>query len=217
MLCRAARGDLIALLDADDVWHPKHLEITCRLFGDHPDAAVFFVGQRNVVGHETFEWDLSQTDYGQYTPEIIDSITFFKRYNKTPGLFYPSVCSFARRVLKDLGDEPFKTAAEDAYFLYSAILTGVAVYVPICLTAIRVLEGSLSSNRLKVYGGQVQAFELLRERYESVGNHRFTSIFRNEFAGARRQYAKRLMGAGRFAEARRELWLSLESLTLVDH
>jgi len=39
---RQARGDLIALLDADDRWLPQHLEIVGALLDDHPDATVAF-------------------------------------------------------------------------------------------------------------------------------------------------------------------------------
>lgn len=39
---RAASGDVVASLDADDRWLPHHLERVCALLEDHPDAAAAF-------------------------------------------------------------------------------------------------------------------------------------------------------------------------------
>lgn len=209
-LCKRATGDMIAMLDSDDLWHPRHLELKYRCFSDYPDSDLFFVGNESFYGYGAFDWHKSHPNRDDYYPELIDPLSFFKRYNRTPGCFYPSVCSFSRRVLEKLGDEPFRTAAEDAYFLYSALLTGAtAVYLPTPLSAIRVIEGSLSDNRLKVYGGQLHAFELLAEQCENLPDQHFVAAFRVGFAGARRQYAKRLIGAGKVPEGREELWLSL--------
>jgi GT2 family glycosyltransferase len=38
----AARGNLIAWLDADDYWNPNHCEVVCGLLERHPDAAVAY-------------------------------------------------------------------------------------------------------------------------------------------------------------------------------
>jgi glycosyltransferase involved in cell wall biosynthesis len=43
---KAARGDLIAFLDADDSWNPNHCEVLCGLLEHHPGAAVAYSGMR---------------------------------------------------------------------------------------------------------------------------------------------------------------------------
>jgi hypothetical protein len=42
----AARGELIAFLDADDYWNPNHCEVLCGLLEHHPSAAVAYSGMR---------------------------------------------------------------------------------------------------------------------------------------------------------------------------
>ena len=44
----AAQGDLIALSDQDDVWHPDKIERAVRLFADEPGALLMFTDARLV-------------------------------------------------------------------------------------------------------------------------------------------------------------------------
>jgi glycosyltransferase involved in cell wall biosynthesis len=46
---REARGDWIALLDSDDVWHPRKLELQARCLADHPDVALLGTGQAAAI------------------------------------------------------------------------------------------------------------------------------------------------------------------------
>lgn len=44
----AARGDLLAWLDADDYWDAEHCEVVCGLLERHPEAAVAYAANRMV-------------------------------------------------------------------------------------------------------------------------------------------------------------------------
>lgn len=46
----ACTGDLIALCDQDDVWHPDRLEVITRYFAEHPDATLVHGDARLVDG-----------------------------------------------------------------------------------------------------------------------------------------------------------------------
>jgi glycosyltransferase involved in cell wall biosynthesis len=53
---RAARGPFVALLDADDVWHPRKLEVQMRYLGAHPEVG--------LVGSDLF------TDRREHWPAV---------------------------------------------------------------------------------------------------------------------------------------------------
>jgi hypothetical protein len=55
----------------------------------------------------------------------------------------------------------------------------------------------------------VKVFELMAPHYEARAPADLLRIFRSAFAARRRQYAKRLMGAGRRMEARSQLRASV--------
>jgi glycosyltransferase involved in cell wall biosynthesis len=209
-LIARAKGDLITFLDSDDIMHPKYLETQCRLFEKYPHAVAFFTGHVNFSKGDTYKWQNDPIALS-HTTELIPPVEFFRRYNIATG---PFICLFSvpMEALKKLGSEPFKEqGAEDSYCCSMLSLLGSVVYCTAPLAAIRIRTDSLSANHLWTFGVWVHTFEVLQKQFKEVACPSLLKAFRSAFAAKRRSYAKLLMGAGRFKDARIQLRLSLRN------
>lgn len=212
-----AKGDLVAFIDADDVWHPKYLETQCNLFKHYPDAVAFFTGHVNFNGFGSFAWDGTLQDK-QYAPEVIDPLSFIERYNATTGMFASmSYMAIPKNVFEKLGDHPFcekVPGVEDSFLCTTLPLLGPVVFLPEPLVAYRVTPGSLSTLRLERFAMWVDVFTILESQYESQPNKAMVRAFRKAYASKRRGYAKILMGAGEAPKARAQLWRAMTDCNL---
>jgi glycosyltransferase involved in cell wall biosynthesis len=212
VLCERASGDLVAFIDADDIWHPKYLGVQCRLFEQHPDAVGFFTWHENFRGYGPFDWNSTSTE-GHYEAEVIPPLSFLQRYNETTGMFGSmSYCCIPKKILVKLGNQPFckrVPGVEDSFLCTTLPLLGPVVYYPAPLVAYRITGNSLSVLRLERYAMWVEVFDILQERYEVQPNSELVRAFRVAHASKRRSYAKILMGAGEVTQARDQLWRSV--------
>jgi len=146
-LCERARGEIVAFLDADDVWHPKYLETQRTMLKQCPEAVASFTGHVNFRGRGGYLWNDPLQD-AMPNFEVIEPVHFLKRYNLCPGPFGSmSFCCIPKRILIRLGKEPFPvklTSAEDFCLMNLLPLYGHIVYTGVPLVAYRETPGSLS-------------------------------------------------------------------------
>jgi glycosyltransferase involved in cell wall biosynthesis len=210
-LCSRAGGDLIAFLDADDIWHPEYLSVQSTRFREHPQAVALFTGQVLFHGHDDYTWD-SRDALGSYTSEVVGPIEFFVRLCTT-GRYGSAFCCVPKEIVTQAGPEPFSStlgSAEDFYMFSSlCLLNRIIVRTPAQLVAYRRTPGSLSANRLKISGDSLEAFRLLESRFHKQAWPDLVEEFDRRFASARRTYSRCLMATGRVLEAREQLRGSL--------
>lgn len=211
-LCKKAKGNVIAFLDADDIWHPNYLKTQCDLLTKYPEAVASFTGHSNFQGNGAFFWNGQPTQV-QLKTELIRPLEFFVRYNKNPAPFGSmSFCCIPKRVLTTMGNEPFPeklSGADDFYLMNIFPLLGSVALTNALLVAYRESVGSLSSDKLKSVGLSIAAFELLSDLYSNLPFSEFIVAFNKAFASRRRHFAKFLLGSGRTSEARNQLLASL--------
>jgi Glycosyltransferases involved in cell wall biogenesis len=208
-LCSESSGDLLAFLDADDLWHPQHLEKHCALATRYPEAVASFSDHLNFVGYEDYLWEGIQPSCE--VGKLIPAFDFFQRYHKSPGPFSSmSFCTVPRSTLARFSEAPFQAnGAEDYYFFSRIPLLGPVAYTPEKTVAYRFHPASLSSNRLRVVGIAVQVYELLEQEYKRFPDKQFHKAFCEAFASKRRHYAKLLLGSDAVVSARDQLRSSL--------
>ena len=210
-LAEMAKGEILAFLDNDDLWHPKYLEVQRTLMRDYPKALVSFVGHINFTGLDNdYVWP-NEPDTGSGNAEWINQVDFFKRYNVTTGLFGSMSFACVRKsAMSRLGREPFQfSGVDDSFLFYQVSLLGGVVFFKSPLVAYRVGEGSMSANRLRTLPMWVKAFEKLEPEFQKSDVIGLREAFPPAYAAKRRHYAKLLLGAGSHVEARDQLLRSI--------
>jgi glycosyltransferase involved in cell wall biosynthesis len=208
-LCERARGDVAAFLDSDDIWHPRYLEAQRKMIESHPAAAAYFTSHEDMVGLADYNWPRG-AETQPLNLKLIEPTDFIKRLNKTPLIFQMSCCCVRKTVLSQIGLEPFRVSgAEDTYFLLMLPLLGPVIQVSARLSAYRITERSLSSNRLKVSVLVLDAFRLLDKLYKSKADATLCEILRAAHASRKRNCGKFLMGSGKITDARTQFKESL--------
>ena len=208
-----AHGDLIAFLDADDIWHHAYLGVQTEMRKAHPEAAMSFTGHVDFAGYGDYFWTSDPTNV-HTDVEVMNTLQFFTRNYKVPGPFKPSFCCLSKSAILSLSDQlaPIGCidSAEDFYMFSLVSLLGLPViYTPTPLVAYRNTANSLSANSSRLYGRVVDAFHLLAPLFREKANPVLLRTFHTAFASARRTYGKHQMADGRRSLAREQFRLAI--------
>jgi glycosyltransferase involved in cell wall biosynthesis len=142
---RLARGEIIAYLNADDVYLPGAIDRVVNFFSAHPGVDIVYgdCDYVDAAGRFLQAYPTRAYDYVDLVRSTID-------YIPQPAVF------LRRRVLESVGclDERLSFAMDFDYWLRAGLSCAFA-YLPARLAALRVHHGAKSVSHLKGFAGEL--------------------------------------------------------------
>ena len=204
-LLRRTSSSLVAFLDSDDIWHAQLLEHLLLGFVQEPDAVVSFAGF-HTVGERVQVLPPKE-------PVVVDGYRvyagdeFLESFIAKSGIILPSFSLVRRSALEQIGTRPFPSdlhGSEDMYLWYRLALMGPFVRVVARLGYYRLVTGSLSDDRLRVFRDRMNASAKILQAYRQIAPSWAPLALRHYHISCR-QAAKFSLGAREVPEAREHL------------
>lgn len=147
---QCANGELIAFIDADDIWYPEKLQIQVDVYMQHPDLSLIYT---DVDKQEKFDGFISIDDDRMQLELVTFPDVFRMPYLK------PSTVVIPLKVLNQVGlfDRNLPTAEDVDLFLRCAYYRPV-IHIPLVLVYMEAVPGSLSDD-LRSYTDNVEVID----------------------------------------------------------
>lgn len=192
-----ATGDLIAFLDADDVWHPRKLEFQIATLIAHPETA--------LMGADLYVWPApSHPDYDHPPRHVVVSMNELLVRNH----FAASTVIVRSEILRSVGGFDLSHQGTEDYDMWLRIARyGIMANLPLPLAGYRVGNpGSLSKNAARMEAGM----RVILQKLETDGVFAGKPLLRRRAWGFFRYSCGYMhLKAGNRTTAARHLFLSL--------
>jgi glycosyltransferase involved in cell wall biosynthesis len=153
---RAAKGELIAFLDADDVWHPRKLELQRRAMADRPRIGLLGTG---VFGWPAAEMPGIIAECTVPVAEIARGALAVRNYLTTSSVL------MRREVVRQIGEfDAALSGPEDHEYWLRAIDASSVGILSLPLTGYRSVPGSLSKRAATMEAGMLRILGTLDAR-----------------------------------------------------
>jgi glycosyltransferase involved in cell wall biosynthesis len=199
---RAARGELIAFLDADDVWSSQYLAEQLRFMREHDydlvcaDAMIF--GSSADAGQSYMD-----TLMGTAPPEGL--VTFLELVNADRSLITSGVV-VRRDLILEVGlfDETLRNAQDFDLWLRLARHGARLAYHRQVLLSYRSRPNSLSGDAINSHQRELRVFDKIEQSYDFTPSERaeVSAVIRNRRALLKYELGKLYLVPGDFARAR---------------
>ena len=204
----ASTGDLVANLDADDIWHQAFLDRIARGFEAHPDAAIAFSRYRTFMDPQDPADPGDPADAKDHSVEPF-TLPAYLAFDRTGLPVLPSFTVLQRSYMEQIGARPYvdgHRCGENLMVFPLMAALGKALYLPAWLGRYRLHNSSITSNETESARWLARVVGEMIQRSEDMGLDREArSQIRGYAAIWSRMAGRRLGGSGFKAEGRAAL------------
>jgi glycosyltransferase involved in cell wall biosynthesis len=168
---RAARGNYLCFLDADDTWKPEKLELQLGFMAANPDVGLVFSDEEEANSDKIISPSLLAKSL--FYPEIVSQPRLKEAATKLLiENFIPTSTVMTRRKCFDLAgffDESLPVSEDRDMWLRIAAQFGIAC-IPIPLGKKRAHDSNISSNSEMTLRSRIKMWEKARVNYPALVN-----------------------------------------------